>query len=625
MQAAGDLTWGRYDPDFNITYVPDDNHPISRLIQDANERWRRYEEKRSQNFRQAVATYREKYGRHPPPGFKEWYKFARERHVYNIDDFDQIMDDLRPFWAVEPKLIRQMAARLPELEADGIAGVHIRNKRVAKVTHPGWRPETFAASIKPFVKYLPDMDIAMNKLDQPRLVVPFEQLQTMLAAEAGSRQLYADAKDVFTENMNYLHDLNKQAVGEGGEEAAAADWDPQTDPEWFSHAGKQYMEIAEWACPPGSPARNQNLTVQDADELYKTEIGGFVSNFNLSTDLCTVGPTIQRQHGFLYSASSILASKRLVPVFSECKVSVNNDILFPANMYALRDERYVYESKFDYDWEDKADSLVWRGVTSGGVQLEDNWQTMHRQRLVMLANDSLPASADVTIMAERAPGIYEVQTHFNASAFAARHFDVGFVEAWGCIPGDCAFYRDVWTYKASIPLGQQFKAKYLVDVDGHSFSGRWRAFHFSKSLGFKATIFREWHDSRLFAWRHFIPLDNRYDDLYSLMTYFIGVGRASTLDRDDSAEADLDGGPADQTVYVRRHEHEAKMVAAQSREWAHKVLRDEDLQIYTFRLLLEYARLSDDNRDLIGYSGDGSELDQFDAEHPMPEPYYLGR
>ncbi len=32
-----------------------------------------------------------------------------------------------------------------------------------------------------------------------------------------------------------------------------------------------------------------------------------------------------------------------------------------------------------------------------------------------------------------------------------------------------------------------------------------------------------------------------------------------------------------------------------------------------FRLLLEYARIIDDNRDQIGYSGDGSELDKYDV------------
>lgn len=41
-------------------------------------------------------------------------------------------------------------------------------------------------------------------------------------------------------------------------------------------------------------------------------------------------------------------------------------------------------------------------------------------------------------------------------------------------------------------------------------------------------------------------------------------------------------------------------------------------QIYTFRLLLEYARVIDDNRHALGYSGDGSEMDRFDAKHRFP-------
>ena len=40
-------------------------------------------------------------------------------------------------------------------------------------------------------------------------------------------------------------------------------------------------------------------------------------------------------------------------------------------------------------------------------------------------------------------------------------------------------------------------------------------------------------------------------------------------------------------------------------------------QIYTFRLLLEYARIIDDNRDNIGYPGDGSELDSYDIDNPF--------
>ena len=33
-----------------------------------------------------------------------------------------------------------------------------------------------------------------------------------------------------------------------------------------------------------------------------------------------------------------------------------------------------------------------------------------------------------------------------------------------------------------------------------------------------------------------------------------------------------------------------------------------------FRLLIEYGRVIDDNRDWIGYSGDGTELDKYDAK-----------
>jgi hypothetical protein len=71
------------------------------------------------------------------------------------------------------------------------------------------------------------------------------------------------------------------------------------------------------------------------------------------------------------------------------------------------------------------------------------------------------------------------------------------------IARDCSFFDNVWTYKATTTLSQQFKSKYVIDVDGHSFSGRFRAFLWSKSLPIKSTIFREWHDSRLMAW--FVP------------------------------------------------------------------------------------------------------------------------
>jgi hypothetical protein len=49
-------------------------------------------------------------------------------------------------------------------------------------------------------------------------------------------------------------------------------------------------------------------------------------------------------------------------------------------------------------------------------------------------------------------------------------------------------------------------------------------------------------------------------------------------------------------------EAEGERIALRSREWAGKVLRNEDLEVWFFRLLLEYGRVIDDNRESIGFS-----------------------
>ncbi|KAJ5284449.1 hypothetical protein N7505_002429 [Penicillium chrysogenum] len=547
-----------------------DGHPIADLMKEANRQWLAYDNSRSTSFRRTVAKYRETYGRHPPPGFKEWYMFARKKKAHNVDDFQQITGDLRPFWAIAPAEIRQMAAKLQS--SDGIAGVQIRNKKVVYSRVEGWRVETLRKSIKRIARYLPDMDIALNVMDQPRVMVPYEDTQEYLRTEALTRSLPNDAQDQFTP------DMFKEGPSVGD----------HVDPSWFSIAGKLYMDFAKDSCDPHSPARNENFTVEDADKLYKSPSGGFVTNFTASSDLCTVGPVLGENHGFLFSASSNLITRKLIPVFSECKVSVNNDILFPANMYFMKDKRYVYNSRHDYEWKDKADTH------------------MHRQRFVHITNTTDMRTETVSILSETSLGQYRDYPDFHPSKFSLDHFDVGFTEAWGCIP-NCSFYDDVWTYKKPKDFSEQFKAKYLVDIDGHSFSGRWRAFQLSKSLGIKATIFREWHDSRLFPWRHFVPMDNRYDDLYGLMTYFLGL-EPQTPPEDAFSVSE---------PYIRKHDFEAEVIASQSREWAQHALRNEDLDIYLYLLLLEYGRIIDDNRDSIGYSGDGSELDHFDDQYPF--------
>ena len=357
-----------------------------------------------------------------------------------------------------------------------------------------------------------------------------------------------------------------------------------------------------------------------AERSYKSSLGGFITNASLSSDLCTVGPTLAKQHGLLYASISMLATHKLVPVFGECKASVNNDILFPANMYWKQDKRYIYNDKQDIDWDDKDDVMPWRGVTSGGMAYSgdpEGWRNMQRQRLVALTNGTALGDTSTPILALSDPkasrqGIYTPHP-FHPANFAKEHTDIGFTKGIACVP-NCHIYDSTFTMLNKTTFAETFRNKYLIDVDGHSFSGRWRAFLQSRSLGLKATIFREWHDSRLLAWRHYVPVDNRFDDLYSLLTYFIGIDNTRS---EDSAGNSSIGNDFDKGLVVPRHDYEAFRIAKQGRDWAAKVLRTEDIEIYLFRLLLEYGRIIDGNRDKIGFVGDGGkEMEEFDRRVP---------
>lgn len=131
-----------------------------------------------------------------------------------------------------------------------------------------------------------------------------------------------------------------------------------------------------------------------------------------------------------------------------------------------------------------------------------------------------------------------------------------------------------------LSLQQQFDYKYLPDIDGNSFSGRYRGFLLSNSVPIKATLFREWLDLRLVPWLHFVPMSNAFHDFYAIMEYFFGYGS------------------------IPSHDEEAKLIAEAGRRWGEKVLRREDQEVYMFRLLLEYARVLADDRDELGFVAD---------------------
>lgn len=94
------------------------------------------------------------------------------------------------------------------------------------------------------------------------------------------------------------------------------------------------------------------------------------------------------------------------------------------------------------------------------------------------------------------------------------------------------------------------------------------------------------------AWRHFVPVDVRFHGLLATLAYFAGAKGAAGANPQQRAFAPM-------AANLRAGEE----IAEAGRELAEKMLRKEDMEVYLFRLLLEWGRLTDDRRGGLGFGG----------------------
>ncbi|KAI1771072.1 glycosyltransferase family 90 protein [Hypoxylon cercidicola] len=557
---------------------PTTPHPIDDLIKVANKDFEDLLDREAHTLAEAAQAYRKRRGRHPPPGFDKWFEFAKENKAVLVEDFfDQIHHDLNPFWGLDPAMIRNEAVNYEMV-------INIRSGNASAESDWFWT-QIWLDMIQTIEHLLPDMDIALNAMDEPRIVVPWEDINAYMKKEKQSRIL-TPVKNVVRE-FQKLPPLKKQ---DDSSVTIDKDWE-DTNPYWL---------IARRGCPPDSPARKQAaLTSFDGKPNFSPswatphQYQGYVSNASLSSEFCHQ-PDLQGLEGIFIKPLTTAATKVLFPMFGGSKLYTNNEILLPAPMYWNDEERFTGGEDHGPSWNNKIGPLIWRGVATGGRNNESNWKGFQRHRFVSMNNGTQLARAEE---GAQQPINFELpSTTYNLAAqkdkrlgpWVSQWSDVGFIDLFcdeEVLPkqedGHCIYTDEYYKTVPSEKLAVQFSYKYLPDIDGNSFSGRYLGFLRSTSLPIKSTLWREWHDSRLVAWKHFVPMDNRFQDYYGIMEYFLGY--------EDSVPA---------------HDDVAEKIATDGKSWAEKVLRKEDMQIYVLRLLLEYARLTDDRRESMGWVDD---------------------
>jgi hypothetical protein len=629
-------------------------HPIEHLIDLATQHFYDTSQHETRSLSQAAAQYRKRRGRHPPPGFSAWHAYATA-HNATINErlWDQIYDDLAPFWSIKPVLLRKQAhVFTPKIS---IRGNKVKAKSHNKHAKLGqWKDMLSTLAAQQNVD-LPDVDLPLNVNNESAMLVPWEAIDTAMSL---TRKMMLNASDIIGE-FTSLDGIEHLTAG--------YTWTP----EWLgprlhhpsSHLGPRPLwTLVRAACPPASPARLGHVYTDIWDPWVETQdehvatallprhlpthtLQGYVQNWTHATNACQ-HPHVQALHTAFVAPENMGVAASLFPLFGAAKFGVGNEILIPP--WPLSSSI----SPPSVPWSSRRNTLYVRTPSSRSHDAKRYWRYFHAERLVALLNATHVEIAEAAIHdgnasilgVEHAQNFrllpaneyeLEAQSGGRLAKWVAGWADAGLmdVECAGEKGGGCAEFFHL----TSIDKEKSRAARYAVATDDAGDAGSLIAILRGGKVTLRATVYRNWFDARLVPWVHFVPLDNTFVDLYGVVEYFLGseiregkvpehaVGEVQEhelhfhtpegLEKEKStAVKDKEGDDQMSTVWLqkkvrrlsnrRSHDKAAQRIAVVGKEWASRVLRDEDALIYTYRLLLEYARVLDDKRDGLGWVDD---------------------
>ncbi|BGP16588.1 hypothetical protein JCM10213_000498 [Rhodosporidiobolus nylandii] len=525
-------------------------HPIHHLIRQAKKEWKAKVEGQSKDLRAAITEYERRYKRRPPKGFADWYFYAKANDFVMVDEFDLMMRQVEPFLAVKPSTMVQRHDRLQGFEPEdekhwlydkcftvqlkqhgGVLDAHGPMKNANE------RTDQMLKLLGGIAKYLPDMNVTFTGHDVPWVVLSGEN-RALHVERARAGQVLSDAE--------------------------AEDY-------------KDPWEYDGWAqiCPPDSPLRR---VPPFDDRMTKGHIyteprhKSFIKDHTAAMDLCT-HPESQLIHGF--TAWPGPRPGLLYPVFVSTTTSMHSDLLIPPI------DQYDRRKGDDPAWEDKKENKAfWLGTTTGAdLNIEHMRKWSQRPRLCRLPFQAGSITLPYAPSDSNTTGIPGPMGSLTArsQALAQRYFDFKFLgEAKQCHdPKVCAEFEKEFLWRDWAEPEEQNQYKYLVDVDGNGWSGRFHRLMSTNSLVLKQTLFPEWYSDMIQPWVHYVPISTDYSDLWTAMAFFLG---------------DENG--------VGAHDEIAKEIAAEGKRWTEMHWRWVDMEIYMYRLLLEYSRIigrSDDN------------------------------
>lgn len=198
-------------------WLKTDAHPIDTLISDAQSVFSRLISKQTKTVEEAAEAYRKRRGRHPPPHFDKWFEFAQSHNAVIVEDFfDQVYHDLEPFWGMDASNIRNEASSFEMT-------INVRNGNATAGSDWFWT-RIWLDLVKTVEHLLPDMDLALNAMDEPRIIVPYENI-THYMRQASKTVRMPEAKKVLSQYQT----LPRPGASNGGADIRSKNWESTSE------------------------------------------------------------------------------------------------------------------------------------------------------------------------------------------------------------------------------------------------------------------------------------------------------------------------------------------------------------------------------------------------------------
>ncbi|KAJ3720940.1 hypothetical protein C8R42DRAFT_582015 [Lentinula raphanica] len=576
-------------------------HPITRKMKEAEERFQAKIDKQSKTLSEAIEEYKHRFGMSPPKGFDKWWEFAMKNNVVLVDEYDTLMHDLAPFYALRGWALgggHEMRRRIAEVASvASIDIVQIRNGNLStiSISKDGFiddevsaRAQGLKAMLGSSVANLPDMDFPVNAKAEGRVIIPWDRWA--VAGQGGT------TGEKIGLGMDTLHPLSN------------------FHPDWRG-AGNVWDKWRR-TCPPTSPARKSYASIRSALVEDATVPNPFA--FSSSTSFDTVSfceqPHLHYTQGHFFSDWRTLDD--LYPVLSPARAKGFGDIKIPSHYYYGSTKAYTYgwdkanQKVHSVDlgevaWESKRNKIFWRGATTGGGNSPAGFAALYqRHRAVRMAD--WDAEGDVEIWVPNTNPIANISAHkIPIAALNKALMDVAFVKASNAnqYPGGLKKLKEEHRFADGVSLGNHWQYKYLLDLDGMSYSGRFMSFLASDSVPVKSTVYEEFFSDWIEPWLHYIPLSSSYEEIYNIFGYFSGIPAevveevyGDAVDPETGAPLFPPGTKIPAIPGAPDGDARLQHIAQAGKKWKNTIARKVDMEAYVYRLALEWARLNSVDR-----------------------------